>query len=518
MPLTVLQGPKRLWLAIVMALAAASIALAVAHSAPVDPAGSAMGQSLTVADTTSPICRFGVASSIAGYDAGQLALLRLGSYLAFNAQPTPPLMPGMDFVQVIRMHQLKVGALYSTTAPYVVPYSYTLEFPDALENYQNLAKQNPGSVWLVGNEIDRRDICNGGCWGQDEMLPEMYAQAYHDVYVALKAADPTALMANGSMVEVTPLRLKYLDRVWNAYRQLYGTNMPVDVWNMHPYLVQEVAGAIGAEIPAGLTETVGMRYKLNDADNITLYIQQVQWFRQWMASHGEQNKPLYITEMGILLPNGTWGELDGSGTMTMTESRVQNFLLNTFNYMLTTKDPNLGYPLDDNRLIQRWYWYSLGDSNYNGQLFDTNTGQLNVLGNTWATYVSDPARPLSPPVNYKLLGAAYTLGQPDGSGTLTATVYVHMTNSGNQNWTTPVPLTISLMNGTTLGSSLVNFTPGCGTPSVVSVTVPGITGTLFLKATMDPAGITPDPDRSDNSINFTILGNPIRTLLPSMFH
>ncbi len=502
---------RKLWLACVMALVSVASFYAVASSASDGDLTSAARTTLTVADTTSPLCRLGFAGSgITWVNSTDLASLRASTYLQFNVLGSP--YPGYEFIQEVRLHQVKTGSTYLSLAPYAVPYTYTLAPGHSIPLYQSIAAANRGSVWIIGNEIERRDWdnCNGGC-GQDEILPELYAVAYHDLYEAIKSADPSARISNGSLVEITPLRLKYMDRVWSAYLQKYGTRMPVDVWNVHLYILREVAGVWGADIPAGLSETTGIVYTINQADSLDIFKQQLTWFRQWLASKGEQNKPLLLTEYGVLFPDRPEGyyEDDGSGPIYMTTARVQNFLRGTFDYMLTAKDGALGYANDDNHLVQRWYWYSLQDYDYGGPLFYTSTNTLNPLGIAWANYVA----PLATTLDFKLLNVGYTLGQPDGSGTLTATINVRMSNSGNQNWTTPVPLTIVRAdNGMPLASVLVNNVRGCGALTTTQVLLPNITNTLFLKAIIDPNNSTPDSDTSNNSINFTIIANPTSNL------
>ena len=39
-----------------------------------------------------------------------------------------------------------------------------------------------------------------------------------------------------------PRRLQYLDLVWDNYLSTYGTEIPVDVWNVHIYILQNVNG------------------------------------------------------------------------------------------------------------------------------------------------------------------------------------------------------------------------------------------------------------------------------------
>lgn len=93
------------------------------------------------------------------------------------------------------------------------------------------ARQRPGMTWLIGNEPDVR-------W-QDNSTPEEYVEAYHEAYHAIKEADPTAQVAIGGLSQITSLRLRWLDRAWENYQELYDREMPVDVWNMHAFVLQE---------------------------------------------------------------------------------------------------------------------------------------------------------------------------------------------------------------------------------------------------------------------------------------
>ena len=98
----------------------------------------------------------------------------------------------------------------------------------------------PGSLWIVGNEPDRGpnpEDCTRGV--QDDTYPEVYARFYHDVYAFIKQRDPSAQVAIAGLVQVTPGRLQYLDKVWQEYQNGYSSAMPVDVWNMHLYILPE---------------------------------------------------------------------------------------------------------------------------------------------------------------------------------------------------------------------------------------------------------------------------------------
>ena len=88
---------------------------------------------------------------------------------------------------------------------------------------------------------------------------------------------------------------------------------------------------------------------------MTIFDEQIRAFRAWMKDRGQQNKPLIVSEYGVLYRH--IAEAD-------TAQEVQDFMINTFDYFLNTQDCSLGYAADQCRLVQRWNWYSFND---NGQ-------------------------------------------------------------------------------------------------------------------------------------------------------
>ncbi len=212
--------------------------------------------------------------------------------------------------------------------------------------------QLPGRTWLIGNEPDVK-------W-QGNATPDEYAQAYHAAYTTIKAADPTAQVAIGGVSQVTPLRLRYLEAVWTAYAARYGGPLPVDVWTMHAFVLQERAGDWGVDVPPGLDATSGEAWTIEQHDDLTLVAAQVRRMRAWMAAHGQRAKPLWVTEYGILMP-AAYG---------FDEERVRRFLLGSFDLFATLTDAELGDPADGGRLVQRWVWFSMDDALYpTGNLF-----------------------------------------------------------------------------------------------------------------------------------------------------
>lgn len=278
--------------------------------------------------------------------------LRLGWYLDWATQINPPRPGGVTYAQMIWLSE---GVLQ----------------PNA-EEIAAIAQANPGSLWLVGNEPDV-------IW-QDNTIPTTYAQLYHDAYTAIKGADPTAKVAIGGVSQPTPLRLRYLDAILEAYRHQFDAEMPVDVWNAHNFILQEKRGSWGVDIPPGLPDDQGMLYEVDDSDHLDIFRQQIMDLRRWMARRGYQDAPLIVSEYGILMPED-YG---------FPPERVVAFMTGTFEFLLTATDPTLGYPADNYRLVQLWCWYSLDDSadHYpTGNLFDPQTGKMTTVGEAWAVYV-----------------------------------------------------------------------------------------------------------------------------------
>ena len=306
-----------------------------------------------------PLCRFGVGatSNISDYPVQDL---KLGWYLDWSVRTNSVPPTGIEYMPTV--HTWQTG-----------PNSYSFT-PDQV-TLEAMATSNPGMVWLIGNEPDRRH------W-QDDVEPHLYARAYHDVYHILKAADPTAQIASGSIVQPTPVRLLYLDMVLDTYQQLYGTGMPVDIWNIHAFILRERSceyypeDCWGAEIPPGIDWPEGELYEIQDNDNLVVFKQFVQNFRSWMASRGYQDRPLIITEFGVQMPQA-YG---------FPAERVNAYMNATFDYLRTATNAT-GYPADEYRLVQRWAWYSLTDSSLNSWLYDSPT-QRTAIGDNWATYVA----------------------------------------------------------------------------------------------------------------------------------
>jgi len=119
-------------------------------------------------------------------------------------------------------------------------------------------------------------------------------------------------------------------------------------------------------------------FEIDDSDNLDQFRQQIITFRRWMATRGETDKPLIVSEYGILMPPEYGFDVE----------RVSRFMTQSFDFMLTATDAKIGYAPDGYRLVQRWVWFSYNDSLYPaGNLVDVKTGEFTPLGYVFAEYV-----------------------------------------------------------------------------------------------------------------------------------
>ena len=402
-------------------------------------------QGLAQAHPPFPNCRLGAAvvnNPITVYDYDDL---NLGGYINYATSGSPLEPLGIEFVQTVRVHQNKCGWCSWCRDCYTTPYSYTMS--PGVDTLRARVMANPGSTWFIGNEPDRRDWYGGG---QDEIVPALYAQAYYEIGQIILQADSTAKLGIGGVVQGTPLRLKYLDRVWDNYQALYGRRLgdDIDIWNVHGFVLREEKNNWGAEIPAGLDDTYGLLIGPGDNDRLDLFQQQVIRFRQWMRDKGERDKPLYMTEYGINMPE-----------YYVSANEVKAFMSGTFDFLLNYKDSSIGFPADDNRLVQRFMWYSLDDSkdsytrmeDYAEALFSSRTHNRLAYGDHWVAYVQNPmhVEAHQPRINLLLtLGTVpSSIYDPTGTGSFTFTLNAQVSNSGNTSTTTGDDIRISYWDG-----------------------------------------------------------------------
>ncbi|MBI4771239.1 MAG: S-layer homology domain-containing protein, partial [Chloroflexi bacterium] len=349
-------------------------------------------------------CRFAVTApyGVSGYDLGTLGT---GSYLDWGMKSSPPRPAGIEYVQVVRLRD----DLYA----------------GALANIPDVALAQPGAYWLVGNEPDTTYQWDGQ--GQDNLLPQAYAERYNAVYAAIKGADPTAKVGIGGVVQPTPVRMEYLDRVLAAYRSEYDSLPPADFWHIHGFILNERPGEWGTGMPidhaANPYQAAPVILDPGQNDNISIFQSRLVAFRSWMARNGQRYKPLWVTEYGVLMPS------DSQYWYTIPIERTRDFMLNSFSFMQSAVDSGAGFPDDGAHLAQRWYWWALSadQTQIGGGLYDLSKPgpPRTILYDAYAGFTAG----LAPFVDLQpltLTGAPLT-----GSGAITVTLNAQIVNGGN---------------------------------------------------------------------------------------
>jgi hypothetical protein len=460
----------------------------VTYAQPHDRQGVAEDRSSLSSGTNFPNCRFGVGGDTRLFN---VAPLNIGWSMDWSAQLNPPRPNGAEYVQVVTMKPALGG--YSFTPPTATLYA--------------ILDQNPGATWLIGNEPDSP--------AQDKLRPEPYAQAYHQLYYLIKQRDASARVAAGNIVQPTPLRMQYLDRVLSFYQQTYGEWLPADLWSVHSYILREIDpsdpdavpnGPLevwGAYIPPGITATRGALYTYSQMFDLAIFRQRLLDFRAWMRDRGYGDKPLYITEYGTLFPYPPYDTeyyVDEYG-VPMTEARSAAFMTGTFNVLRQLTDANVGYAADANRVVQRWLWYSVSDVSYGGPLFDPTTHARRPLGDVFASYTGA----ISPEIDLLAVrvvagpAAVEYNGQPQ-----TTTLKATLSNLGNISVTQPITVAFYAgvpPNGSLLGLRQVPGTglAGCGATVVVTLTWSNRDAGLHpMYIQIDPSTVLPETNRSNN--------------------
>ncbi len=443
-----------------------------------------------------PLCRLGINGHLRSYP---LRPLRLGWYLDYGASAASRPIEQLTYFPMLRLEQTGTN-------------SYTYALADngqaiTASQLNAIVAARPSAYWFIGNEPDRIIY-------QDDIEPHVYAQAYHELYYLIKDQDPTAKIVAGAIVQPTPIRIQYLDMVVDSYFQTYQEAMPVDAWAFHNFVLNEVGDAIcdsspsdcwGAGIPPGVNATEGLRIDVQDNDRIDLFKEQVFRFRQWMADNGYRNTPAFLSEFGILMPQGYFNP-------DFTPERVNKFMNQSFDFLMNTTDPNTGYPGDNNRLIQRFAWYSVDDKvDHNGFLFDRALPAefaRTEMGHNFANYASSIEDTVDFfPVELKQTGA---LPQP-GQGTTNVTLEAIIGNSGNLAVDTKA--TVHFFNGNPnsggvqIGSAQTIGLQGCGEQKTVSIEWKSVAAgnyTVYVKVQANTAITDVDLGNNQRSVQISV--------------
>jgi hypothetical protein len=189
-------------------------------------------------------------------------------------------------------------------------------------------------------------------------------------------------------------------------------------------------------------------------------------------------------------------------------SRVNTFMSDTFDYLLTETDFSVGDPNDGHRLVQRFSWYSTSDTTFNGWLFDPDSGEPTESGQHLAAYTAQIAEAidLSPVRVFAQPAAPFSHGE-----NVTFTLKALVTNSGNVSSTHSVAVQFfdgdPSAGGVQIGTDqILPPLPGCGGNGVAQVEWTGVApGAHQVYAVVDSGKAVPESDEMNNVANQTIL-------------
>lgn len=458
-------------------------------------------------------CRLGVGvikNPVATYPG--YSSMHFGWYIDWKA-PLMPLKPsGIDFYFTLRANQMKSGSTYLPS--YIITPALSFD-PGGLGP---IVQANPGGVWLIGNEPDRP-------YSQDDVLPDMYARIYHDAYTFIKGIDPTARVANGAIVQPTPLRLQYLDMVLDAYRMQYGGLMPLDLFNTHAYMINEEKLKPGADIPPGITATVGVQFTPAQHLDINTFSSLIQNLRTWMKAKGYQSIPLIVTEYGALLP--LW-YLDDFG---LTQGHINNYISGVMNWLNTTSDMNTGYPADGYRLLQQAALFSLDDDS---EFPDPNPPETLFRWGSFLYRSTAPYTLTATGAHYSATAATlaatvdlqpYLANTYPGSlivsptGKISPTFNALIANAGNS--PPPISVTVRFVDVTSgmtaLGDVALQPWTGCGTLRQAEIIWPNLgPGLHTMRIEVDPGSQILETSEANNVMTATIFVGTYGVYLPSV--
>jgi hypothetical protein len=321
---------------------------------------------------TDTVCRFGI-TSVYGSEGYDVESLGVGSYLDWGAVNNPTLPEGVEYIRVLRLRD----DLYSNTR----------------DNVAAWVEANPGSVWIIGNEPDTT-------YGQqDALVAEVYADRYYELAKIIRHHDPTARIGFGPVVQPTPIRIRYLTLAWNRLVADTGgalnASSLIDIWTIHAFILNEQRFSWGTGVPPGFEDDYEDAFIIELPDgvyktySIDIFQQWIFAFREWMASIGEREKPLWITEYGSLFP--PVDPIGGPDYYNVSDANTAAFMLQTFDFMLSASDEQTGLPADSNQLVQRWYWFSLNAHRYavGGSIYNPDYPDYSEYGESVITPVGD---------------------------------------------------------------------------------------------------------------------------------
>ncbi len=371
-------------------------------------------------------CRFGITSPNSP-DGIDLQSLGIGAFLNWNVVGSVNLPEGVEYINVLRLGERcfdnnKNVIECKTLSDPRTPYQKTLDM------IETLVPAHPGMYWIVGNEPDTEYE------NQDDLYPEEYASRFFQVATRIRSLDPTAKIGFGSIVQPTVVRMQYLDKAWQTLVNLAGDQASasrlIDFWAIHAFILNEFPNEWGTGLPPGFEASINDGIRITDLSlthSISVFTSRLRDFRGWMNEHGERDKPLWITEYGSLLP--PVDPPGGPDLENVSDEETRDFMLQSFDFMLSATDFATGLPTDNYHLVQRWFWYSLNDYrwNFGGSFYDPsiNPPAATTIEKSFSSYA--PKNKVTP--EFRFVGKATM--QQDKANPLKYKIDFELSNSGS---------------------------------------------------------------------------------------
>ena len=158
---------------------------------------------------------------------------------------------------------------------------------------QARAARHPGSAWVIGNEP------NTGL--QDNLSPRDYAVFFDRVATAIRAGDPSARIVAPNTLNFD-FRCRgcagddltgreWIDAFRAAYRELRGTEPPIDIWGIHAYEIDW--------INPPMTDVFVLQAQL---EGLRAYLDTIPAHR---------DRPIWLTEFAIIWGYDDWEFAEG---------------------------------------------------------------------------------------------------------------------------------------------------------------------------------------------------------------
>lgn len=190
-------------------------------------------------------------------------------------------------------------------------------------------RQNPGAWWLVGNEPNDPF--------QDNLSPTTYAAFYNRVETLAWDVDRSASLVPAGIANAD---WRWAQAFLDSYMQQYGEEPRIAAWNIHNYILEPD----------------------RDQLDVSEFQARVIAFREWMSAAGEDDKPLLLTEFGVLFGTG----LGGRPPVDPMQSRA--FVLQVVEWLAVSD------------YVQGWSWFANNTGGqFNGDLY-LDSGELSDFG------------------------------------------------------------------------------------------------------------------------------------------